>query len=223
MFIVSIGIFAITEALPSDVADIFMGKGATEGNLAMMREELGLNRPAPVRYLEWVGNAVRGDFGHSWYNKTEIAPLVARRLVHSAILAVFALVVAVPMAVMAGIWAGVRPDTKADRVVSLIGLIGISLPEFVTGVLLILLFSSTLDLLPSVSIILPDTTPLSRPQILIMPTLTITAVLFAYIMRMTRANVIEVMQTDYVRTAILKGLSMRQVIFQHVQIGRAHV
>ena len=216
MLIVSLGIFSITEILPGDVAQMIMGRHATEGNLAKIREELGLNRPAHVRYLDWIGNAVRGDLGVSHYNKEPITPLVGRRLTHSAILAVFAFLVAVPMAVMAGIWAGVRPDTKADRLLSLTGLVGISLPEFVTGLLLILLFSSTLNLLPSSSIVLPGTTPLSRPQILIMPALTITLVLFAYIMRMTRANVIEVMQTDYVRTAILKGLSMREVIIRHV-------
>ena len=109
-----------------------------------------------------------------------------------------------------------RVDSKLDRALSVVGLVGISLPEFVTGILLMLLLASTLHLLPPSSIILPGTSPLTRPQILILPTLTITPVLFAYIMRMTRANVIEVMQTEYVRTAILKGLPMRQVILQHV-------
>ena len=216
LLVVSLAIFMISEVLPGDVATMMMGKSATEENLAKLRLDLGLNRPARVRYLEWIGGAVRGDLGESLYNKAPISPLVARRLKHSAILAVFAFLVGVPAAVMAGILAGVRPDTILDRLMSLISLVAISLPEFVTGILLILLFSSTFDLLPSSSFLLPGTTPLSRPQILIMPTITITAVLFAYIMRMTRANVIEVMQTDYVRTAILKGLPMRQVILRYV-------
>ncbi len=92
----------------------------------------------------------------------------------------------------------------------------ISLPEFVTAVLLIVIFSSTLGVLPSSSIILPGTSPLTRPEILVLPALTLTGVLFAYIMRMTRANVIEVMQSNYTRTAILKGLPMRRVLFRHV-------
>ena len=158
--------------------------------LAKLREDLGLNRPAHVRYLEWIGGAVRGDFGDSLFSKEPISPLIGRRLTHSAILAVVAFLVGVPTAVMAGILAGVRPDTKVDRLMSLTSLVGISVPEFVTGILLILLFSSWLHLLPPQSFLLPGTTPLSRPQILIMPTLTITTVLFAYIMRMTRANVI---------------------------------
>ncbi len=216
LLVVSLAVFMISEVLPGDVATMMMGKSATPKTLAKLREDLGLNRPAHVRYLEWIGGAVRGDFGESLFSKTPISPLVGRRLTHSAILAVFAFLVGVPMAVMAGILAGVRPDTKLDRLMSLTSLVGISVPEFVTGILLILLFSSMLHILPSQSFLLPGTTPLSRPQILIMPTLTITAVLFAYIMRMTRANVIEVMQTDYVRTAILKGLPMRLVILRHV-------
>ena len=216
LLVVSLALFLITEVLPGDVATMILGKEATEASLARLREDLGLNRPVHVRYLEWIGGVVRGDMGNSLYMGESIADIVGRRLWHSAILAVFAFLVGTPTAVAAGVWAGVRPNTKLDRLVSMTGLVGISVPEFVTGILLILLFSSTLHLLPSSSIILPGTTPLTRPQILIMPTLTITAVLFAYIMRMTRANVIEVMQTDYVRTAILKGLPMRRVILRHV-------
>ncbi len=217
LLVVSLAIFLITEVLPGDVATMILGKEATEASLARLREDLGLNHPVHVRYLEWIGGVVRGDLGNSLYMMGEpIAPIVGRRLWHSAILAVFAFLVGTPTAVAAGIWAGMHRDTKLDRLTSMVGLVGISVPEFVTGVLLILLFSSALHLLPSSSIVLPGTTPLTRPQILIMPTLTITAVLFAYIMRMTRANVIEVMQTDYVRTAILKGLPMRRVILRHV-------
>jgi len=216
LLVVSLAIFIITEVLPGDVATMMLGKDATEASLARIREDLGLNRPAHVRYLEWIGDVVRGDLGNSLYMGESITEIVGRRLRHSAILAVFAFLVGTPLAVAAGIWAGVRSNTKLDRLVSMTGLVGISVPQFVTGLLLILLLSSTLHLLPSSSIILPGTTPLTRPQILIMPTLTKTAVLFAYIMRMTRANVIEVMQMDYVRTAILKGLPMRRVILRHV-------
>ncbi len=216
LLVVSLAIFIIAEVLPGDVAAMMLGKEATEESLARLREDLGLNRPAHERYLSWIGDVLRGDLGDSYAMKLPISDIVGRKLRHSAILAVFALLVGTPVAVAAGIWAGVRPDTKLDRLVSITGLVGISVPEFVTGLLLILLLASTFHLLPSSSIILPGTNPLTRPQILIMPTLTITAVLFAYIMRMTRANVIEVMQTDYVRTAILKGLPMRRVILRHV-------
>ena len=216
LLVVSLVIFLVTEILPGDVAVMMLKQSATPEGLARIRNELGLERPAHVRYLDWVGGVLRGDWGDSYVHKKPITDIMGRRLWHSAILAVFAFVIGVPTAVAAGIWAGVRPDTKVDRLVSMTSLVGISVPEFVTGVLLMLLLATTLHLLPPSSLILPGTSPFTRPQILILPTLTITAVVFAYVMRMTRANVIEVMQTDYVRTAILKGLPMRRVILRHV-------
>ena len=216
LLVVSLAIFTITEILPGDVATMMLRQGATEQNLKRVREDLGLDRPAYVRYLSWIGGVAQGDLGDSYFQKRPIVDITRGRLGNSVILAVFAFLVAVPSAVAAGIWAGVRPDTLGDRIVSVTSLVGISLPEFVTGVLLIVVFSSTLDLFPSTSIVLPGTNPLTRPYILVLPTLTLTGVLFAYVMRMTRANVIEVMQTRYVRAAILKGLPMRRVIFRHV-------
>ena len=216
LLVVSLVIFVITELLPGDVAAMMLGKEATPESLERLREDMGLNRPAYERYLSWIGDVLRGDLGDSYTMKLPITDIVGRRLGHSAILAVFAFLVGVPAAVATGIWAGVHPNTKLDRLASMTALVGISVPEFVTGLLLMLLFASTLHLLPSSSIILPGINPLTSPLLLIMPTLTITAVLFAYIMRMARANVIEVMQMDYVRTAILKGLPMRRVILKHV-------
>ncbi len=216
LLVVSMAIFTITEILPGDVATMMFRQGATEQNLKKVREDLGLDRPAHVRYLSWIGGVVRGDLGDSYFQKRPIVDIVRGRLGNSVILAVFAFLVGVPAAIVTGIWAGVRPDTLGDRIVSITGLVGISLPEFVTGVLFIIFFSSMLGLFPSTSIVLPGTNPLTRPQILVLPTLTLMGVLFAYVMRMTRANVIEVIQTHYVRTAILKGLSMRRVIFRHV-------
>ena len=116
---------------------------------------------------------------------------------------------------MVGVWAGVRRGSAGDHTVSVLSLVAISLPEFVTGFILIVILSSTLGWLPSSSIVLPGTSPLARPEILIMPVLTMTAVLFGYIMRMTRANIIEALETNYVRTAILKGLPRWQVIWRH--------
>lgn len=213
---VSLVIFLITEILPGDVATRRLGQFATEQSVKKLREELGLDRPATERYLSWVGGALRGDFGDSLVQRRPVVDIVAHRLWPSITLAVFAFLVAVPSAVLAGIWAGVRPDTRGDRVLSTVAMVGISLPEFVTGLLLMLLFSSTLGLLPSTSTIPRGGTALTNPQILVLPTLTLTALLFAYVMRMTRAAVIEVMESHYVRTAILKGLPMRRVLFRHV-------
>ncbi len=216
LLVVSLAIFAIIEILPGDVAQMMLKATATEERLALVREELNLNRPAHERYLDWIGGVVRGDWGDSYFIKRPISEILPRRIYHSVILALFALFFGIPMAVIAGVWAGIRPDSLGDRLVSTISLVGISLPEFVTGVLLMLVLASTLHWLPPSSIMMPGETPLTRPAILVMPALTLTGVLFAYIMRMTRANVMEVMQSHYVRTAILKGMPMRRVILRHV-------
>ena len=216
LLVVSMAIFSITEILPGDVTNMILKATWTEERAADVREELDLNRPAYQRYLSWVGNAMRGDLGDSYFNKQPISDVLPRRIWHSLILAVFALLVGIPFALIAGIWAGIRPDSIGDRLVSTISLVGISLPEFVTGVVLMLILASTLDLLPPTSHMLRGESPFTRPEILVLPALTLTGVLFAYIMRMTRASVMEVMQSPYVRTAILKGMPMRRVILRHV-------
>ncbi len=216
LLVVSVAIFAITEILPGDVAWHILGQGATPENLEAVREKLDLNKPAYERYINWIGDALQGDLGDSYIQNRPVIDIVKPRLYNSAILAAFAFIISVPSAIITGIWAGVHKNSFGDQLSSTISLIGISLPEFVTGMLLIVIFSSTLKWLPSSSIVLPGTSPLTRPIILILPTLTLTGVLFAYIMRMTRANVIEVMQAKYVRTAVLKGLPMRQIVLKHV-------
>ncbi len=216
LLVVSIAIFAVTTILPGDVAQIILGKGATPQDVETLRNELGLNRPAYYQYMDWIGGIVQGDLGDSLYLRRPIAELLQSRLTNSLVLAVFAFFVAIPSAMLVGIWAGTHRDSKTDRVMSTMSMVAISLPEFVTGMLLIVILSSTLHLLPSSSMMLPGSSPLTRPQILIMPALTLTGVIFGYVMRMTRANVIEVLQCNYVRTAILKGLPMQRVILHHV-------
>ena len=164
----------------------------------------------------WRWGLLGGNLGVSPRSGVSISSMIKRNLPNSAILALAAFLVAVPTSLAAGVWVGIRPDTKLDRLLSQGSLLTISLPEFVTGVLLILIFSSMLGWLPSSSIMLPGESIWSRPEVMVLPTLTITGALFAYIMRMARANVIEVMDSDYVRTAILKGLPMRRVVIRPV-------
>ncbi|MDA0270665.1 MAG: ABC transporter permease [Chloroflexi bacterium] len=216
LFVISLAIFAVTEVLPGDVATQILGQGATPENVATLRERLGLNDPWPVRYLGWVGGAIRGDLGESLVQRLPITEMVGPRLFNSMILASFTFFVAIPIAVAVGIWAGVHRNSFGDRVASMTSLAAISLPEFVTGVVLIIIFSTTLGWLPSSSLVEPGTNPLTRPQILVLPALTLTGVMFAYVMRMARANVIEVLETNYVRSAVLKGIPMRSVIWRHV-------
>lgn len=212
---VSIAIFSLVEFAPGDAAAIILGQGATPDNLKALRERLGLDKPPHVRYLEWIGGVTRGDLGVT-ANGAPISEIVGGRLFNSALLAVGAFLISVPLGLAAGVLVGANSDTPLDRVLTFGGLLTISLPEFVTGVVLVLILSTTLGWLPSSSIMMPGETILGNPQVLIMPILTVTGALFAYIFRMARANVIEVMGSNYVRTAILKGLPMRTVIVRHV-------
>ena len=212
---VSVAIFSLIEFAPGDAASAMLGQGATPDNLKALRERMGLDKPPHVRYLDWIGGAVRGDLGNSATGK-EISSIIGGRLFNSALLAVGAFLIAVPLGLVMGVVVGVKSDTVWDRVLTLGGLVTISLPEFVTGIALLLILSSTLGWLPSSSIMMPGESIIGKPQVLIMPILTVTGALFAYIFRMARANVIDVMGSNYVRTAILKGLPMRTVVVRHV-------
>ncbi len=213
---VSVAIFTLIEAVPGDAASVMQGQQATPDSLRNLRAQMGLDRPPHIRYLDWIWDAVRGDLGQSAKSNASISEIMGERLAHSALLAVLAFVIAVPLGLVMGVWVGTRADTKMDRFLTMGGLVTISLPEFVTGVVMILILSSTLGWLPSSSIMMPGESVIGNPKVLVMPVLTVTGALFAYIMRMARANVIEVMESNYVRTAILKGLPMRTVVVRHV-------
>lgn len=216
LFIVSIVIFGVTELLPGDVAVMILGSEATDETLAAMRSRLGLDQPATTRYLDWLGDAARGDFGESLRMRTEVGPLVLERLKNSLALAGLAFVVGVPLALGLGIVAGLRKDTPVDKAITITTLLGISVPEFVIGSVLIILFASILPIFPASSLIDPKANPLESLPVLVLPAATLVLVTLAHTARMTRASVIRVMRTDYVRTAILKGMPRSRVIFRHV-------
>lgn len=208
-------IFFVTESLPGDVATIVLGQGATPSDVANLRTELGLDRPVIVRYADWITSAAQGDLGDSYVTRTRVASLLIRRLGNSLILAAAGFMVSVPVGIVMGILAGTRRDGVLDRLSTTFGLVAMSTPEFAMAIVLILLFSSRLGWLPASSTILPNTSPLSNPAILIMPALTVSAVLFGYVLRMTRTNVIDVMESAFIRTATLKGLPLAKVVGRH--------
>jgi peptide/nickel transport system permease protein len=216
LLIVSMVIFAVTELLPGDVAVMILGNEATDETLQMLRTQLGLDQPAPQRYWNWLTGAAQGDFGESLRMRTEVGPLVLERLKNSMALAGLALVIGVPVALGLGIIAGLRKDRPADKAIATITLLGISVPEFVIGSVLIILFASVWPILPATSLIDPKANPLENMRFLILPALTLVFVTLAHLARMTRASVIRVMRTDYVRTAMLKGVPRTQVILRHV-------
>jgi peptide/nickel transport system permease protein len=212
----SILIFIATQVLPGDVARMVLGRFATEQALENLREELGLNRPLIVQYGSWLFDFVRGDWGTSLSTNAEVRGLVLERLRNSAMLAAVGLAMYVPLGILLGLLAAVKRNSWLDQVISIGSLAFIGLPEFVTGLLLIAVFALELGWFPSSSAIRPDTGFFEALPRLILPALTISLVSLAYVIRMTRSSAVEVLSMDYVRTAYLKGMSRRQVIFGHV-------
>ena len=216
MLLASIVIFAATQFLPGDVAQVVLGQFATPEAVANLREELGLNRPIYVQYLDWLQGFVRGDWGDSMVSRQPVQPMIMSRLRNSAMLGGVALLFYVPLGILLGVIAALKREKAADQAISAATMAFVGLPEFVTGILLIALFALRLDLLPANSSIQPDATFISALPFLILPAITVSLTSLGYVARMTRASTIDVLKTDYVRAADLKGLPARQVLFKHV-------
>ncbi len=217
MVILSVVIFLLSEVVPIDPATKILGRESTPEARAVLTEAMGLNRPLPERYLTWVTNFVQGDFGKSYQMGVPIAPLLIRRLVNSLVLAGFALCILVPISLLLGVLAGLSAGRLPDRIISIGSLITVSLPDFVLGIVLTVIFSWALKWLPADSSIRGGTIDLATQwKKLVLPAATAALVLIGYVARVTRISVIEVMDSAYVRTAILKGLRYRTVVFRHV-------
>lgn len=216
VFLTSLIIFVVTQLLPGDVARVILGREASETALENLREELGLNRPIVIQYLSWLGRFMIGDWGQSFSTGLPIRPLVIERLGNSLVLAGLTLLFAIPVSVVLGVIAGLRENGLTDNIISVASLSVVGLPEFVTGLLLIQLLSFKLRLFPANSSISPGTGFLEALPMLILPAITATLVLLAYVARLTRAGVVEELKKPYVRTATLKGLPRRTVIGKHV-------
>ena len=215
LLMVSVVVFVVVQVLPGDVASMILGTDATPEDVAIMREKLGLNRPAHIRYLEWIAGALQGDWGTSLRLNQPVAPLIMSRMANSAVLAGLTLLVAVPLAIGLGVYAGLRRGKLPDRIIALVTLIGTSLPEFVWGNLLIIVFAFWFKWLPPSSLMDPGDPLFAQFKLLILPVATLTMVMLAYTSRMTRTSMIEVLEKNFIRTARLKGIGERQVILRH--------
>lgn len=216
LLLASIIIFTITQWLPGDVARVLLGREAGEEALAELRQELGLNEPLPVQYFNFLMGFLSGDWGKSFSTGGAIRPLVRVRLTNSLILAGVTLVIAVPLAVGLGILAGLNNNTWIDNIISISALSVVGLPEFVTGLILIQIFAFDLNLLPASSSINPEMSFVEMLPSLILPAVTATLVLLAYVSRLVRSGVIEETEQPYVRIATLKGLPYRTIVFKHI-------
>ena len=220
LFVVSILIFAGTEVLPGDAASAVLGRTASPEQLAEMQELMGLDRPAHERYLDWLGGVLTGDLGNSaaGYAAGGEVPIwedIAPKIGNSLTLAGITALLMVPLALVLGVLAAVRAGRTVDHAISVGSLAIISLPEFIIGSLLILLFFSWLDVLPPVSLIPPGTSALSKPDALVLPVLTLLGASLAASIRMVRAGMLEALNAECVTMARLNGLRERVVVARY--------
>jgi peptide/nickel transport system permease protein len=215
LVLVSIVVFAATQAL-GDPARAILGRSATPASLAALREQLHLNQPVVAQYLTWAGGLLHGDAGNSLAAQEPVTKLIGDRIVNSAFLVLCAGLISIPLSVAIGSYAALRRDKTFDVATSLSTLVFAALPEFVVGVSLVVIFATTvLHVLPAVSLIPPGGRPWDNPVALVLPTLTLVLAVTPYVARIMRASMIEVLESDYVEMARLKGLPERVVITRH--------
>ncbi len=216
LVVMSFIIFLLVEIMPGDVAQMILGQSATEEAVASLREARGLNDPLLERYGRWIKGVVVGDLGESIYMKgVSINSILWRKVGHSVILAMTAFIIFVPLSIFFGVLAGVKEKKPTDSIISFFGLATMALPEFVSGVILITVFAVQLDWFPIVSVIPIGESIWQNLNIVFLPALSITFVMFGYISRMQRSSMITVMNSDYIRAATLKGMPRKYVIFRH--------
>ena len=214
LFIISVVIFGATELLPCDLARELLGQSATEETLAALREQLGLNDPAPLRYWNWLAGVLQGDFGMSMATQKPISELVGARLGNTLFLALYAAALAVPFALLLGVLAALWRNSIFDRASNALALTAISFPEFFVAYTLILWLAQS-GLFPSMVRITGSTTTGDLLYMAFLPALTLTLVVTAHMMRMTRAAIINLLASPYIEMARLKGMSPIRVVLRH--------
>jgi peptide/nickel transport system permease protein len=216
LLVLSLIIFGATQILPGNVANAILGTNATPESVAALEEQLGLNEPLWKQYLTWLGNFVTGDWGESLRLQQEIRPLLLFRMLNSTYLAAAALLGIVVFGIGLGIVSAIRQNSPSDHAISVVALLGISTPAFVLASLLIIIFSGGVwNVLPASGYESPTENFGGWMLHLVLPTITLMSLLLAYVIRMTRSSMIEVLGTNYVRTARLKGAPEQTVILRH--------
>jgi peptide/nickel transport system permease protein len=209
-------VFVAVEALPGDACTAYLGRMATGTRLENCRRDFGLERSALTRYAEWTLAALQGDLGKSLSRNKPISGIIGTRLRNTLILGLTATIIGVPIAILLGIIAGLWRDRPADLWISTTAIFAMTIPEFVTSMLLILVFSIWLGWLPGIVTTPPDAPLFEFLQDIILPIVALSLVMTAHILRMVRTSVIDVMASDYVQMARLKGVPYWQMVFRHV-------
>ena len=215
LLVVSVLVFAGTEILPGDVAEIVLGQSATPENLAKLRSELGLDKPAYIRYFEWLGDMITFDLGVSKAGGASIGDLIGGRLYNTFFMGGIVAVIAVPLSIFLGLLAAMYPGTWLDRAVTF-GTLGlISVPEFFIATVCVLVLSVQLHWLPAVAYMSGDESFFQLMRALLLPILTLVIVISAQMIRMTRAGILNVLHSPYIEMAILKGVPRKRIILRH--------
>ncbi len=215
LIVVSIIVFLATSILPGDVAQIILGQSATPETLAALRAELGMDQPGYVRYFSWLGDMMSGDLGISKAGGATIASLIGGRLGNTMMMAGWVALISIPISIALGLWAAMHPGTWLDRIVTFGTLSLISVPEFFIATILVLILAVQLHWLPSTAYMTGEESFLELMRALAMPLITLVIVVSAQMIRMTRAGILNVMNSPYIEMAILKGVPRGRIILRH--------
>jgi peptide/nickel transport system permease protein len=216
LILVSVLVFLATQALPGDPARAILGRSATPASLAALRRQLHLNEPVLTQYWTWVIGLLHGNLGTSLAAQEPVSTLLAPKLVNSAVLVALAAVLSIPLSIAIGAWAALKREKLFDQASSNLLLALAALPEFVVGLVLVILFATTVfHVLPAISTVPPGSRPWNNWAALVLPTLTLIIAVAPYVARIMRASMIEVLESDYIEMARLKGLPERTVLVRH--------
>jgi peptide/nickel transport system permease protein len=216
LWLVSLIVFAAVIALPGDAATAILGREATPDRVAALREQLHLNESVFSQYVQWLGGILTFDLGDSAATQQPVTELLADRVGNSAFLVIIASLVAIPLSIGLGVWQAMRRDRPADHVTGAVTLVLAALPEFVIGIGLILIFATgLLNVLPAVSLLAPGEKAWEAPEVVVLPAATLILAVTPYISRIMRGSMVEVLESEYVTMARLKGLPERTVIWRH--------
>ena len=215
VLVVSVIVYASTLVLPGDAAQAILGQQATPERLALLREQLGLNKSALAGFVDWFTGIFRGDLGTSLSTRQPVTELLGPKLLNSAALVLVAAVISVVIGVTLGALSASRRDGVLDHVLSIVSLIASALPEYIVGVFVVLVLAVNLHLLPAISVLAPGQHIWDQPSKMVLPVLTLTIVVVPYILRMCRGSVIEALDSDYAEVARLKGVGPRRLLFSH--------
>ncbi len=216
LWIISLIVFFAGQILPGDPGRAILGPLASKQSVQVLDTQLGVNRPLLTRYVSWIGGLLHGNFGTSYSYRTAVEPFVRAAMINSVKLALLAFVIVVPLGIIGGVIAALNAGRAVDRIISVTGLSLATVPEFVSGIVLIVVFGVTLKVLPVTASAGQGAGDLTQFRHLILPAIPLVFVLFGYIARMARAGTIEALNSDYARTAVLKGLPRATMIRRHI-------